>query len=501
MTACGIVSALIELCQAMKPIARGPRSRMSVDDGRTIWALPKLCLALADICPDFVTLSINQQLLKHTIPLIPDSLRAFLVSIRSDDVEVQLKCIVKPAVDLVGVLLRPVERAEIVLADQVLRKEVGEWFISCFGYLKSCAELDKWRPSVGKVWTSCFEEVFGAWAESEIIYDLPKPLVNKQVQCLQSLLIYVSSTVKSQVELILQAYHQTNSIQEPGRSSLTDPFEEAEQLLRKLKIGSPKEQRESIAQFTLQFPELIGPCLSRKAERMARLFKASAIEGILTYLEEQSDPTFAIGLLELLVWGAFLSGETTPAMLDEIGLRVFLWGERKLATGRKWYGGQGPAIIKILALCLQKEGKLQLRRLDLIELCTAVAPGGKFGPPNQASDGEMAARVVGNSNLVVWHFITVLMGHIGIERMVPLLEYCDEFALRTALGLLALPESETTATSSTTKPFIPEVWTQLGLETRVALGSLALKAALGGAASREVSTARSSLQTWLIWGP
>jgi hypothetical protein len=283
MTARGIVSALIKLCQTMKPIARGPRSRMSVDDGRTIWALPKLCLALADICPDFVTLAINQQLLKHTIPLIPDSLRAFLVSIRSDYVEVQLKCIVKPAVDLVGVLLRPVERAEIVLADQVLRKEVGEWFISCFGYLKSSAELDNRRPSVWEVWTSCFEEVFGAWAESEIIYDLPKPLVNKQVQCLQSLLIYVSSTVKSQVELILQAYYQTNSIQEPDKSSRTDPFEEAEQLLKKLKTGSPKEQRESIARFTLLFPELIGPCLSGKAERMARLFKASAIEEILTF--------------------------------------------------------------------------------------------------------------------------------------------------------------------------------------------------------------------------
>jgi hypothetical protein len=171
-------------------------------------------------------------------------------------------------------------------------------------------------------------------------------------------------------------------------------------------------------------------------------------------------------------------------MLDEIGLRVFVWGERRLATGRKWYGGQGPAIIKILALCFQKEGKLQLRQLGLIELCTAVAPGGRFGPPNQASDSEMAARIVGNSNLVVWHFITDLMGRIPMESMVPLLDYCDEFSLRTALGPLALPESETLATSSAN--VFQGDWTQLELETRVALGSLALKAALGVASGESL---------------
>jgi hypothetical protein len=462
---------------------------MTAGDARTIWVLPRLCLVLADICPDLVALAINQQLLKHTIPLIPDGLRAFLVSI---PMEVQLKCMVEAAINLVGFFMRPVKRAEIVLADQVLRKEVGEWFVSCFENLKSCAELNKRHPSVGEEWTSCFEGVFRAWVESDIIYDLPTPLVNKQVHCLQSLLAYASSAMKSNVELVIQCYHRTISRREPGRSSFTDSFEEAEHLLKKLKTNSPKEQTQIIARFTLLFPELIGPCLSGKAKRMARLFKAGPIEEILTYLDggscsaEDSDPTIAIGLLELLVWGAFLSGETTLEVLDEIGLRVLLWAEQKLATGSKWYGGQGPAIIKILAVCFQEEGKLQLRRLDLIELCSAVTPGGRFGLSNLAREGEMAARFAGNSNLVVWHFITVLMGGIGIETMVPLLEYCDVFRLHTALGPLALSDSETTATTSATTPFVPEVWTQLGLETRVALGSLALKAALGVASGESL---------------
>ncbi|GAQ78865.1 hypothetical protein KFL_000200170 [Klebsormidium nitens] len=447
-------------------------------DLESIWELPKLCVALFNSSPDFWQSATDCGLLTHVTRLFPYAAQCFLDNIPTHsemNLDAYLRHMVRPVAWLARCFLSPPELAKETLADPTTGRKLGAWFVSMFEHLKWSGPLSERYPGLEAAWAECFDDLFAAWTDSHPLFGLPESEIRRHVRSILELSPYLSSSKRLRVEHLLSFYRQDPppSSQRPNRQGTV--VEQAETIFRSLDGASESSRKQSIQQLQVLFPALLGACFDGPIDAdTLRLFKAWIPESLSQVFinggpvsPSSSELLFAVSLLDVILQGAVLAGEASPALCDTVGLRLLDWALKEIPNS----GCCGPimgSVLKVLISCFRFGKRLRSKNKELVDLFTLLLP--RIGETGGEPLGGLQARTMVSASTVAWHFFSILLGLMEVETVTPLLESCvpPEMSLRVALG--------SSVKEPAVEPFAASLrWGLLSREQRATIGRAALE--------------------------